>query len=132
MAIDGIHAIVGYNARKDPCTLQRKTYTCFMNLIDKNIDAIKNLCEKHKVKEFYVFGSILTDKFNDFSDIDVLVQFGQVDLLRYFDNYMDFKEELEKLFKRPVDLIENQAIRNPIFRRIVDREKQLIYERKSA
>jgi hypothetical protein len=45
---------------------------------------------------------------------------------------MDFKEELEKLLKRPIDLVENQAIRNPIFRRIVDREKQLIYERKSA
>jgi uncharacterized protein len=66
-----------------------------MNLIDKNIEGIKGLCEKHKVKEFYVFGSVLTDKFNDFSDIDVLVQFGQVDLLRYFDNYMDFKGNLK-------------------------------------
>jgi predicted nucleotidyltransferase len=45
---------------------------------------------------------------------------------------MDFKEQLEALFGRSVDLVENQAIRNPIFRRIVDREKQLIYERKSA
>jgi predicted nucleotidyltransferase len=103
-----------------------------MNLIDKNIDTIKRLCEKHKVKEFYIFGSVLTDKFNDSSDIDVLVQFGQVELLDYFDNYMDFKEELEKLLNRPVDIVENQSIRNPIFRRIIDREKQLIYERKSA
>jgi predicted nucleotidyltransferase len=45
---------------------------------------------------------------------------------------MDFKEELEKILSRPVDLVENQAIRNPIFRRIVDRDKKLIYERKSA
>jgi hypothetical protein len=103
-----------------------------MNLIDKNIEAIKILCDKHKVKEFYVFGSILTESFNDLSDIDLLVQFGQIDLLNYFDNYMDFKEALERLFKRPIDLVENQAIRNPIFRRKVDREKQLIYERKSA
>jgi len=103
-----------------------------MNLIDKYIDEIKKLCEKHKVKEFYVFGSVLTDKFNDTSDIDILVQFGQVELLEYFDNYMDFKEELEKLLNRTVDIVENQAIRNPIFRRIIDREKQLIYERKSA
>jgi len=103
-----------------------------MNLIDKNIDTIKRLCEKYKVKEFYVFGSVLTDKFTDESDIDVLVQFGQVDLLDYFDNFMDFKEELEKLLNRPVDIVENQAIRNPIFRRIIDRDKQLIYERKSA
>ncbi len=103
-----------------------------MNLIDKNIDAIKMLCDKHKVKELYIFGSVLTDKFTDSSDIDVLIQFGQVELMDYFDNYMDFKEELEKLLNRNVDLVENQAIRNPIFRRVVDREKQLVYERKSA
>ncbi|HOY51443.1 MAG TPA: nucleotidyltransferase domain-containing protein [Prolixibacteraceae bacterium] len=86
-----------------------------MNLIDKNIEAIKILCEKHRVKEFYVFGSVLTDKFNDLSDIDVLVQFGQVDLLRYFDNYMDLKEELEKLLKRPVDLVEKSSYKKSNF-----------------
>ena len=31
----------------------------------------------------------------------------------YFDNYMDFKENLEKLLNRQIDLLENQAIRNP-------------------
>jgi uncharacterized protein len=103
-----------------------------MNLIDKNIEAIKGLCEKHKVKELYLFGSVLTERFTDSSDVDVLIQFGEVDLVEYFDNYMDFKDELEKLLNRPVDIVENQAIRNPIFRRIVDRDKKLIYGRKSA
>jgi predicted nucleotidyltransferase len=103
-----------------------------MKLIDSNRDKLFELCEAHKVKELYVFGSILTDKFKDSSDIDILIQFYQVDLMEYFDNYMDLKEELEQLFKRRVDLVENQAIRNPIFRRVVDREKQLIYERKSS
>jgi predicted nucleotidyltransferase len=55
-----------------------------------------------------------------------------MDLMDYFDNYMDLKGPLEQLFERKVDLVENQAIKNPIFRRIVDREKQLVYERKSA
>jgi len=103
-----------------------------MNLIDVNKDKLIELCNKHKVKELYLFGSILTKKFNETSDIDLLIQFHQIELLDYFDNYMDLKEELEQLFHRPVDLVENQAIRNPIFRRIIEREKQLIYERKSA
>jgi len=103
-----------------------------MNLIDQNIDKLIQLCLKYKVRELYIFGSILTEKFNDSSDIDLLVQFGQVDILDYFDNYMDFKENLEVLLNRPVDLIENQSIRNPVFRKIVDRDKKLIYERKSA
>lgn len=69
---------------------------------------------------------------NESSDIDLLVQFNQVKLLEYFDNYMDLKEKLEILFGRQVDLIENQAVKNPIFKTVIDRQKQLVYERKSA
>jgi uncharacterized protein len=103
-----------------------------MNLIEVNKDKLKELCDNHKVKELYLFGSIFTEQFNDSSDIDMLIQFNQVDLLEYFDNYMDLKEKLEQLFHRPVDLVEYQAIRNPIFRKIIERDRQIIYERKSA
>jgi uncharacterized protein len=103
-----------------------------MELIDKNMGRLIELCDNHKVKELYIFGSILTNKFNDSSDIDMLIRFHQVDLLEYFDNYMDLKEKLEQLYNRPIDLVEDQAIKNPIFRRMVDREKRLVYERKSA
>jgi predicted nucleotidyltransferase len=103
-----------------------------MNLIDLNKEKITELCDHHKVKELYLFGSILTDRFNDTSDIDMLIQFHEVELLEYFDNYMDLKEKLELLFHRRIDLVENQAIKNPIFRTILEREKRLVYERKSA
>ena len=65
-------------------------------------------------------------------NIDFLVQFDTIDLLDYFDNYMDFKEKLEALLGRSVDLLENQAIRNPIFRQVLDRDKRLVYDRKTA
>lgn len=103
-----------------------------MYLIDINKDKLIELCNKHKVKELYLFGSILTEDFNASSNIDMLIQFHEMNLLDYFDNYMDLKEELEELFHRHVDLVENQAVRNPVFRRVVEREKQLVYERKSA
>jgi len=103
-----------------------------MNVIERNIDQIIKLCNQHKVRELYLFGSVLTDRFNDESDIDFLVEFSLVDILEYFDNYMDFKEKLEALLKRQIDLVENQAVRNPIFRRVLDRDKKLVYERKGA
>jgi len=103
-----------------------------MNLIDNYRNQIIELCDNHNVKELYLFGSVLTDQFNDSSDIDLLIQFDQVELLEYFDNYMDLKEKLEKMFNRQVDLVENQAVRNPIFRKVLDREKRLLYERKGA
>ncbi|MEI7503097.1 MAG: nucleotidyltransferase domain-containing protein [Paludibacter sp.] len=103
-----------------------------MNLVEINSERLTELCEQYNVKELYIFGSILTDKFNDLSDIDMLIQFSQIDVLDYFDNYMDLKEALENLFKRDVDLVENHAIRNPIFRQVIEREKKIVYERKSA
>ena len=103
-----------------------------MNVIERNIGQIIQLCKLHKVRELYLFGSVLTDKFNDESDIDFLVEFSLVDIHEYFNNYMDFKEKLEALLKRPIDLIENQAVKNPIFRKVLDREKKLVYERESA
>ncbi|WP_396169545.1 nucleotidyltransferase family protein [Flavobacterium sp.] len=98
-----------------------------MTLIEKHKQKLDQLCMDHHVKQLYLFGSILTEKFNDESDIDMLIQFSTIDLKDYFDNYMDFKEKVELLLNRPIDLVENQAIKNPIFRKVVDREKQLIY-----
>lgn len=62
-----------------------------------------------------MFGSILTSKLNDKSDIDMLVQFSNVNLIDYFDNYKNFKEKVEQLFKRQIDLVEDQVIKNSIF-----------------
>ena len=103
-----------------------------MDLIERNIDTLTILCKKHRVKELYIFGSILTQGFSDTSDIDFLVQFDNIDILDYFDNYIDFKEDLEKLFGRQIDLLENQAIRNPIFRKVLDRDKRLVYDRETT
>ena len=80
-----------------------------MKVIQEHIDEIRQLCEDNQVAEMYVFGSILTDQFLSDSDIDFLVRFSGVDPLEYFDNFMGFKENLEKLFSRSVDLVEMQT-----------------------
>jgi hypothetical protein len=98
-----------------------------MNLIHQNIEFINALCKSHKVKSLYAFGSVLTDKFNDQSDIDLIVDFSDVQLLDYADNYFDLKFSLEDTFKRSVDLLEEKAIKNPYFKRAIEKNRQLIY-----
>lgn len=98
-----------------------------MNLIESNIDKLVDLCKKHKVAKLFAFGSIITDRFNKDSDIDLVVDFEEVDLDDYADNYFDLKFSLEALFKREVDLLEEKAIKNPFFRKSVDAKKKLIY-----
>jgi predicted nucleotidyltransferase len=98
-----------------------------MDIISQNKEIIRNLCSKHKVAQLFVFGSVLTDRFNNASDIDLIVDFKDVDLYDYADNYFDLKFELEKLFNRDVDLLEEKAIQNPYLRQSIDSSKQLIY-----
>lgn len=98
-----------------------------MRMIDENIDSIRVLCNKHKVAKLFVFGSILTDKFNKSSDIDLLVDFSEVDLYDYADNYFDLKLSLEKLLKREIDLLEIKAVKNPYLRKSIDSSKKMIY-----
>jgi len=99
-----------------------------MSFIEQNSAIILELCKKYKVKNLYAFGSILTDKFNDKSDIDLIVDFKRMPLKIYSDNYYDFKFSLEDTFNRPVDLLEYKAIKNPYFLENINKHKKLIYE----
>ena len=98
-----------------------------MNIIDQNISTIRDLCTKHKVSRLFVFGSVLTNKLKKNSDIDLIVDFRDVDVYDYADNYFDLKFSLENIFKRNVDLLEDKAINNPYLRQSIDSTKQLIY-----
>jgi uncharacterized protein len=98
-----------------------------MSIVEANIESIRDLCRKHKVKRLFVFDSILTDRFKKTSDIDFIVDFSGVDLFDYADNYFDLKFSLENLLKRDVDLLEEQAISNPYLRQSIDSSKQLVY-----
>ncbi|WP_277011992.1 nucleotidyltransferase family protein [Capnocytophaga granulosa] len=99
-----------------------------MNSILKNqLDTIRSLCERYRVKTLYVFGSVLTPNFDTYSDIDLLVDFLDQDALQYASNYFQFKFELEKLFNRKIDLLEERALKNPYFIENINQKKQLLY-----
>ena len=98
-----------------------------MSLIDQYTREIHILCEQYKVRRLYVFGSVLTDRFKKDSDVDLIVDFEPLDINHYADNYFDFKFALEDTLHRPIDLLEEKAIRNPYFRKAIERQRQLIY-----
>jgi hypothetical protein len=49
-------------------------------------------------------------RFNEYSDVDMVVDFDKVTLEDYADNYFDLKFSLEDIFCREVDLLEDKAI----------------------
>lgn len=98
-----------------------------MNFLTNYLSAIITLCKKHKVSKLFAFGSVLTNRFTDKSDVDLIVEFHDMPVEDYADNYLNLKDALSSLFHRKIDLLEDKAIRNPIFRRHIDNSKQLIY-----
>ena len=97
-----------------------------MKLIEMNIDKIIALCKKYKVAKLWVFGSILTPRFNDDSDVDLSVIFHYEQIPDLFLTFFDFIDELQTLLGRKVDLIDETAVKNPYFRTELDRTKFLI------
>ncbi len=98
-----------------------------MNFLINYNDEIFRLCKEHKVKTLYAFGSVLTEKFNNQSDIDFVVDFSNISVEDYADNYFDLKFSLQDTLKREIDLLEEKAIKNPYFREVVSQQKQLVY-----
>ena len=103
-----------------------------MKLIELNLQRIIDLCRKHKVKSLAVFGSILTDRFNDKSDVDLLVDFEDYDRdnpqdFDYVTNFFDLQDSLESVLNRKVDLVVGSSLRNRYFINAVNRTKQVIY-----
>ncbi|MDE7452490.1 MAG: nucleotidyltransferase domain-containing protein [Paramuribaculum sp.] len=102
-----------------------------MKLIELNIDKIIALCHKYRVAKLWVFGSILTPRFNDNSDVDFSVDFDSEAIRRegidWADTFFDFMHELEDVIGRKVDLVCDDSVSNPYFRKQLNSTKKLIY-----
>jgi predicted nucleotidyltransferase len=95
--------------------------------MQNHIEKLNSLCLQYNVDKMYLFGSALNANFNTESDIDLLVKFKPIELALYFDNYINFKQNLESLFGRDVDLVEEQTLKNPILIQSINKSKELIY-----
>jgi len=88
--------------------------------------AIARFCERWRINELALFGSVLTGEFRTDSDVDVLVTFEDPTRWSLFD-VVDMKDELEQLFGRKVDFVEKAAIRNPWRRKSILASYRVIY-----
>lgn len=95
------------------------------------MDKIVALCKKYKVAKLWVFGSILTDRFHDDSDVDFSVDFDsntiKQEQLDWADLFFDFLNELKTILGRDVDIVFDDCVKNPYLRKELDSTKQLIY-----
>ncbi len=100
-----------------------------LSLTEKQKSNLNSICDKHKVKNLFLFGSATNERFNsNTSDIDLIVEFADdLELLNYADNYFSILKDLEKLFGKKVDLISYKALRNPVMIEEVEKSKISLY-----
>jgi predicted nucleotidyltransferase len=81
-------------------------------------ERIDVLCRKWKVREMALFGSVLRQNFRPDSDIDVLVTFDDDAPWSSWD-LLDMREELQDIFGREIDLVEERSLVNPFRKRSI-------------
>ena len=94
--------------------------------IDLPLDRIAAFCERWKITEFALFGSVLREDFRPDSDVDVLVSFQPRAPWSLWD-LVEMQEELGAIFGRPVDLIEKEGLRNPYRRHEILSTRRVVY-----
>jgi len=99
-------------------------------VLKDSIPAIIEICERHHVLKLYVFGSVITAKFDpDRSDIDLIVELAPMPSEEKGEHLLDLWDELEELFQRKVDLLTDQPIKNTFLKKNIEKTKLLIYDR---
>jgi len=101
--------------------------------LEKYKASLVELCQENKVvNKLYLFGSALSPRFDEvLSDVDVLVEASDLPPEERGENLIILWDNLEHLFNRKVDLLTENSLRNPFFKKEIERTKKLIYDRQS-
>jgi predicted nucleotidyltransferase len=96
------------------------------NGIFLNYNDIEKICKKYHINELSIFGSSIRNDFNADSDIDILVSFNNNSNINLFD-IMNLEKEFSQLLKREIDIVEKEALKNPIRRERILLTREIIY-----
>jgi predicted nucleotidyltransferase len=100
----------------------------FQGVVEAHRAEIKELCRHHGVRRLELFGSATSPGFDpNLSDVDFLVEFGELNDRPYADAYFGLAEALEALLGRPVDLVVTSAVTNPYFLEDIAPSRTLLY-----
>jgi predicted nucleotidyltransferase len=114
---------------KSPKKLLHLEKKRMQQIIEKRREDLRNICQVLKIKRLYAFGSVVSDKFTEKSDIDFLISFSDsLTVDEYTNNYFSLHYKLRELFNREIDIVTERTLSNPYFIESINQTKELIYE----
>ena len=97
-------------------------------IIREKIPEIARIAARYRVRRLGIFGSAASDRFDPAaSDVDFVVEFEPMTPVEHARAYFGLAEDLARAFGREVDLVELSAVRNPIFRQVVEETAREVY-----
>lgn len=69
------------------------------NFLSKNSDKINELCQKYHVNKLYAFGSVISNKFTEKSDVDLIIYLKKMNPIEKGEILMLIWDEFENIFK---------------------------------
>jgi uncharacterized protein len=110
------------------CKFGKTSVGMFHPDFESQLPLVTGLLKQSKIKNAYVFGSVLTHAFNEQSDIDLLVNFqDNLDPLEEGTMLWNLHDALREIFNREIDILVEDSLKNPYFIEELNEKKQLIY-----
>ena len=98
--------------------------------VARHREELRAVCRRSGVTRLDLFGSAARGDFDPKrSDVDFLVEFDRSNPQAFsLKTYFRFKEELESILGRPVDLVEAREVRNPYLKASIESAREPVFE----
>jgi predicted nucleotidyltransferase len=99
-----------------------------VDVVQERKQELAEICSRFRVLSLALFGSATRADFKqETSDLDFLVEFSPMPPQEHARAYFGLAKELEQLFRRSVDLVEDSAVNNPYIRRNIEASQVPLY-----
>jgi predicted nucleotidyltransferase len=99
-----------------------------VGVLESKREQIAAACARHGVLRLDAFGSAVRGDFRPGdSDVDLLVEFGPMDVYARVDAYFDLLDDFRGILGTGVDLVMVDAVKNRYLAADIERTKQALY-----
>ena len=99
-----------------------------VGILESKREQIAAACARHGVLRLDAFGSAVRGDFRPSdSDVDLLVEFGPMDVYARVDAYFDLLDDFRGILGMEVDLVMVDAVKNRYIAADIERTKQALY-----
>ena len=99
-----------------------------VGILESKREQIAAACARHGVLRLDAFGSAVRGDFRPSdSDVDLLVEFGPMDVYARVDAYFDLLDDFRNILGTEVDLVMVDAVKNRYIAADIERTRQALY-----